>query len=94
MNGRWNEAPNALDVVDDVGFLEAVVSDVTQRDPIDPARLHLAGMSKGGFVATRLTCQGQVSFAGPAVVAAVLRRQQDLQCPLVRPLRVMRSHGA
>lgn len=93
VNGQWREDPNALDVVDDVGFLEAVVTVVTRDYPIDPARLSLAGMSKGGFMATRLACQGEVAFAGLALVAAGMRRQQDLQCPLARPLRVMLIHG-
>lgn len=86
VNGQWREDPNGLDAVDDVGFLERVLAEVLQSYPIDAERVYVAGMSKGGFMATRMVCQSEFPFAGIALVAASLRRQQDLQCPQARPL--------
>lgn len=93
VNGQWRENPNGLDVIDDVGFLDAVVDSVMDDYPLDPARVHVAGMSKGAFMAMRFACQGRTSVAGLGIVAGSLRRQQALQCPNQAPLRVMAIHG-
>lgn len=94
VNGQWREDPNGLDGIDDVGFLDAVVSTALRDFPLDPARVHVAGMSKGAFMATRLACQGQTRIAGMGLVAGSLRRQQALQCSNEAPRRVMAIHGA
>lgn len=93
VNRQWRENPNGLNLVDDIAFLEKVVTVVTRDYPIDAARIHLAGMSKGGFMATHMACQSEFPFAGLALIAAGMRRQQDLQCPLERPLPVIAAHG-
>lgn len=93
VNGQWRENPNGLDVIDDVGFLDAVVATALADYPLDPARVYAAGMSKGGFMATRFACQGQTPLAGLAIVAGSMRRQQALQCPNDASLRVMTVHG-
>lgn len=93
VNGQWRENPNGLDVIDDVGFLDAVITTALADYPLDPARVYAAGMSKGGFMATRFACQGQTPLAGLAIVAGSMRRQQALQCPNDAPLRVMTVHG-
>lgn len=93
VNGQWRENPNGLDLVDDIGFLERVMAVVTQDYPIDAERVYVAGMSKGGFMATRMACQSAFPFAGMALVAAGMRRQQDLQCPLETTLPVLTVHG-
>lgn len=93
VNRQWRENPNGLDLTDDVGFLERVVAIVTRDYAVDAQRIHLAGMSRGGFMANRLACESDLPFSGLGLVAAGMRRQQDLQCPLERSLRVIAIHG-
>ncbi|TMA54740.1 MAG: hypothetical protein E6J75_13420 [Deltaproteobacteria bacterium] len=42
--------------VDDVGFLMALLDALAGRHGIDPARVFVAGISNGGFMAQRLAC--------------------------------------
>jgi len=93
VNGQWRENPNGLDVIDDLGFLDAVLDTALDDYPLDPERVHVAGMSKGALMAMRFACQGRTPVAGLGIVAGSLRRQQALQCPNEAPLRVMAIHG-
>lgn len=43
--------------VDDVGFLRAVVAQLSARLPLDPSRIYAIGMSNGGMMAYRLACE-------------------------------------
>ena len=54
--------------LDDVGFITAMVSDIEQQIPIDPARVYATGMSNGAMMALRLGCQTD-AFAAIAPVA-------------------------
>lgn len=74
--------------VDDVGFLTAVVADVSRRVVIDPDRIYAAGMSNGGMMAYRLACDTTL-FAAIASVAATLAGE----CPSPAPISVLHIHG-
>jgi polyhydroxybutyrate depolymerase len=76
------------DQVDDVGFLTAVVADVSRRVAIDPDRIYAAGMSNGGMMAYRLACDTAI-FAAVAAVAATLAGE----CPSPAPVSVLHIHG-
>jgi polyhydroxybutyrate depolymerase len=53
--------------VDDVGFIEAVITDVRQRASIDPKKILLVGFSSGGSMAQRVAIESAYDFA--AIVA-------------------------
>lgn len=74
--------------VDDVGFLTAVVADVSRRVAIDPDRVYATGMSNGGMMAYRLACDTTI-FAAIAPVAATLAGE----CPSPAPVSVLHIHG-
>jgi polyhydroxybutyrate depolymerase len=80
--------PAARDGVDDVAFLEAVVTAVGAEVPLDPDRIYLAGISNGGMLAYRAACAGG-SFAAIGVVAGTLVGP----CPAPRPISVLHIHG-
>lgn len=42
------------EVVDDVGFLDAMLSDLAERYPIDPDRIYVTGMSNGAMMSHRV----------------------------------------
>ena len=74
--------------LDDVGFITAMVSDIEQQIPIDPARVYATGMSNGAMMALRLGCQTD-AFAAIAPVAGTLLTD----CSNARPTSVLQIHG-
>ena len=76
--------------VDDVGYLDALITRVQATHPIDPRRIFLAGFSNGGMMAHRYACEraGVVaaiaSFAGPL---------EATTCRPGRPVAVLQVQG-
>jgi polyhydroxybutyrate depolymerase len=75
--------------LDDVGFIEAVVAEVSSVLEVDPQRTFAAGMSNGGIMAYRLACESEV-FAAIGVVSGTML----VDCDARRPVSVMHIHGA
>lgn len=68
----WNAGPccrlaSTLGI-DDVAFLDAVVTDATRRPEVDPERIYLVGESNGGIMAYRYACAHADRLAGVASV--------------------------
>ncbi|MEV8512186.1 PHB depolymerase family esterase [Dactylosporangium sp. NPDC051484] len=80
--------PGAHDGVNDVAFIDAMVTTVSDALPVDPARIYATGMSNGGMLAYRLACE-TTRFAAIGVVAGKLLGQ----CPSPRPISVIHVHG-
>lgn len=76
------------DHVDDVGFIEAVVAEVSTHVNIDPARIYASGISNGGMMAYSLACNTD-RFAAIGPVAAT---QLDA-CGAPHPTSVLHIHG-
>jgi polyhydroxybutyrate depolymerase len=75
--------------VNDVGFLTQLVTELSTRIPLDPARRFVTGMSNGAMMAYRLACQTNL-FAAVAPVAGT----QLIDCSNATPLSVLHLHGA
>lgn len=76
--------------VDDVGFLRAVVADVSRQLRIDRDKVFATGMSAGGIMAHRLACEM------PDVVraiASVAGTDNTRQCAPDRPVSVLMIHA-
>ncbi len=58
--------------LDDVGFLVALIDDLTARYGVEPTRVYATGMSNGGMMAYRLACEAPDRVAAVAPVAATL----------------------
>ncbi|MBV8502078.1 MAG: prolyl oligopeptidase family serine peptidase [Paucibacter sp.] len=76
--------------IDDVGFLRAVVADVSRRLAVDPARVYATGMSNGGMMAQRLACEAADVFRAIAPVAGT---DNTLSCTPSRPVAVIEFHA-
>lgn len=76
--------------VDDVGFLRALVADVSRRLRIDPARVYAIGMSNGAMMAYRLACEAGDVFHGIMAVAGTDNTQR---CTPSRPVPVLHIHA-
>ena len=89
----WNAGgccgPAMKQDVDDVGFIEAVIAEVSSVLEVDPQRTFATGMSNGGIMAYRLACETDL-FAAIAPVSGTML----VDCDAPRPVSVMHIHGA
>ena len=72
--GQWGT------FADDIGFLRALVSELTLSHDIDPDRIYVAGFSQGGSMALRLACEASDVFAAYASLAGPLEVNTQAQC--------------
>ncbi|HJL14451.1 MAG TPA: PHB depolymerase family esterase [Sandaracinaceae bacterium LLY-WYZ-13_1] len=80
------------DAVDDVGFVEALIDELSEAYCIDPRRIFATGMSNGGFFSHRLACELSERIAAIAPVAGVLGVEPE-SCAPPRPVPVWQFHG-
>ena len=73
---------------DDVDFIGRLVTAVSHRLPIDPARIYATGISEGGMMSYRLACRTSL-FAAVGPDSATLLGA----CPSPAPLSVIHIHG-
>ena len=69
----WNAGPGlgcpAFPDADDAGFLRALIGKACAELPVDPGRVHLAGLSNGGRMAYRFALEAADLVASAGVVA-------------------------
>ena len=75
---------------DDVGFARAVVSALEAKYAVDPRRVFATGMSNGGMLAHRLTCDAADVFRA---VASVAGTDATTHCTPSRPISVLHIHA-
>ncbi len=90
---HWNDGRviGHESAADDIGFMKAMLAEVTAQGLIDPKRVYAAGISNGGFMAQHMACVMPDALAGIAVVAAT--QPVDAACPSARPMPVIFFHG-
>ena len=90
---HWNDGRviGHESMADDIGFMKAMLAEVTAQGLIDPKRVYAAGISNGGFMAQHMACVMPDALAGIAVVAAT--QPVDAVCPSPRPMPVIFFHG-
>ena len=62
----------ALNRIDDVGFVEALLDDLARRAAIDPARVYATGLSNGSMMAYRIAAEASRRIAAVAGVAGAM----------------------
>jgi polyhydroxybutyrate depolymerase len=72
----WDPAKSPYD---DVGFIEALVAEVTANWSVDPENIYAAGMSAGGMMVQSLALEVPDLFAGYAVVAANMMASMEAE---------------
>jgi polyhydroxybutyrate depolymerase len=90
---HWNDGRviGHESMADDIGFMKAMLAEVTAQGLIDSQRVYAAGISNGGFMAQHMACVMPDALAGIAVIAATL--PVDAACPSPRPMPVIFFHG-
>jgi len=97
---RWNDGRGATDgqwlntvLVDDVGFVSALIDHLADTLPIDPRRVYATGMSNGGILSHRLACELSGKIAAIAPVAGTIAAPEAPRCALKAPVSVVEFHG-
>lgn len=80
-------------LVDDVGFLTALVGQLRQDYAIDAHRIAVAGLSNGGFMAQTLACARSDLFSSSVAVAATMPVKQARSCHPRHPVSMLMIEG-
>ncbi len=75
---------------DDLGFVDAVIDELSAQLCIDPKRIYATGLSNGGFMSHRIACERADRFAAVAPVAAF---NGMATCTPSRPIALMNFSG-
>ena len=78
------------DNVDDLGFLAALITEVSAQVPVDARRVYVTGFSAGGRMAYHAGCQLSTTIAAIAVVEGSL---VDDACTPTKPVALWAVHG-
>lgn len=78
-----------IEPIDDVGFLQALITEVAKEHPIDVEDVHLVGMANGGAFALRAACEASDTFASFTIVSAQMWNYQEEHCPEVGVVKPM-----
>lgn len=79
----------AHEAVDDVGFLDALITKLVVDEKIDPRRIFMTGMSNGAAMTYAYACHGKVALAAIGPVAGSF----SAPCPRALSIPVMAVHG-
>jgi polyhydroxybutyrate depolymerase len=78
ISNNWNDGRTfalsqaSKDNVNDVGFLLAVIDDITSKRQIDQTRIFCTGISNGAMMSLRMACEASDRIAAVAAVAGNL----------------------
>ncbi len=81
--------------VDDVGFLLALVDEISARTAVDPAKVHLTGWSQGGDMVQRVACEATDRFGAfvPFAAGTTVDEFDSADCQPVRPPPILSVRG-
>jgi polyhydroxybutyrate depolymerase len=84
--------------VDDVAFLGEIITRLEATDGVDPERVYVTGLSRGGMMAYRLACELSSRLAAIAPVAGNMADAngdvQSVPCRPDRPVSVLAINGS
>ncbi len=93
---EWNATDSCcgFDTPDanDIGYIAAMVDEVTAKYKIDPKRIFVLGHSNGGFMAHRLACDEADKIAAIVSLAGGTFKNQK-KCAASAPISVLQVHG-
>lgn len=78
--------------IDDIGFLRAVIDEVSRNFSVDAKRVYATGFSQGAFMSYRLACEASDRIAAIAPVSGVLLGDAG-RCRPGRPVSIIHFHG-
>jgi polyhydroxybutyrate depolymerase len=91
--GSWNDGRPQDVGADDVGFVRALIADLSRRYPIDRKRIYATGFSNGASFAQYLGCNLGDEIAAIAPVSGYLPRAVVDTCHPARPISILQIGG-
>ena len=91
-NDTWHDDP-ATNGPDDVGFISALIGQISQQYQTDPARVYVMGFSEGGFMTERLVCDLSGTITAAAAVSSLLRNSVAASCNPSRQISLAFING-
>lgn len=94
IGNRWNDGRNVKTSLtdqrntDDVYFLKSLALLFQARYPIDEKRIHIAGISNGGFMTQRVLCEANDIFVSGFSVAANTSLNLSKFCQVNHPVSI------
>ncbi|HTE37863.1 MAG TPA: PHB depolymerase family esterase [Reyranella sp.] len=70
IGSRWNYGARPGEKIDDLGFIDALVERLVARGIADPARIYVAGISRGALMTWTLLCRRPARFAAAAALSS------------------------
>ncbi len=94
---HWNDKMGgvykATDDVDDVGFLSALIDKCKQKYNIDPNRIYVMGISNGGEMTYRLSCEIPEKLKAVAPVISSMGVKSAKEYKKTKPLPILIMNG-
>lgn len=78
---------------DDSGFILSLITHLSARYAIDKERIYLIGFDSGGAMSYHLACQSPQTFAGIAIVGAMIGRSEMANCAELTPFDLLMVAG-
>jgi polyhydroxybutyrate depolymerase len=83
---------------DDVAFIAAVIDGLQRSDAVDPGRVYVTGISRGGMMAYRLACELSPRLAAIAPIEGNMADRSGaagaVACRPDQPVSVLAIHGS
>ena len=92
---HWNSSAPSSDnksSVDDIGFVEALIENISSTYSINENRIYAAGYSNGGFMSYYLACNS-TKFAAIGSVAGTMIDDSYQNCNALVPTPMINIHG-
>lgn len=90
---RWaSHSPDEPQTDRDVTFIADLIDHLSAEHPIDPDRIHVAGISNGGGMAFVLACELSGHVASIGTVAGLFTHPWEA-CDRTRPVPLIAFHG-
>lgn len=93
ISNAWNVGWAFGSFADDVGFISALIDDLSSKYGFDTNKIYACGMSNGGFMSYRLACELNNKIAAIASVTGSMVQKAIDACKPGRPVPVMEFHG-
>lgn len=94
---NWNDGRDATDAyklgVDDIAFVRALVTNITEKLSVDRKRIYATGVSNGGIFSHRLGCEMADIFAAIAPDVGSLAANLEPRCIPSEPVSVVVIQG-
>lgn len=89
---HWNAGFDMMEV-DDLGYLTALVRDITRTHGLSTEGTVMFGISMGGYMAYHMGCHSDLPLAGIIVVAGSMHPSDIAACPGAGSTSLLHIHG-